>query len=86
MSDYQWREKVRNVQKSTKEESQVPERAKSIGFGCFTIGMILMSLFLAFFAYGLFTQGQWMFGTVSIVLVVGIGFMVIKLIKAEKLP
>ncbi len=86
MSDYQWREKVRNVQQSTKAESQVPERAKSLGFGCFTLGMILMSLFLAFFAYGLLTQGQWMFGTVSILLMVGIGFMVFKLIKAEKLP
>lgn len=86
MSDYQWREKVRTVQQSTKEESLVPEQAKSLGFGCFTLGMILMSLFLAFFAYGLFTQGQWMFGTVSIVMVVGVGFMVFNLIKADKLP
>lgn len=86
MADYQWREKVRNVQQSTKEESQVPERAKSLGFGCFTLGMILMSFFLAFFAYGLFSQGQWIFGSASIVMGVGIGFMVFKLIKADKLP
>ena len=86
MADYQWREKVRIVQKSTKEGSQVPERAKTLGFGCFTLGMILMSLFLGFFAFGLFSQGQWIFGTVSTLIVLGIGFMIYQLIKADKLP
>lgn len=86
MSDYQWREKLRNVQKSTKEESQVPERAKSLGFGCFTLGMILVSLFLAFFAYGMFRQGYWVFGSVSIVIMLGIGFIIFQLLKADKLP
>jgi hypothetical protein len=85
VADYQWREKVRNIQNSTKEESQVPERAKTLGFGCFTLGMILMSLFLGFFAYGLFSQGQWIFGAVSTLIVVGIGFMIFQLIKADKL-
>lgn len=86
MSDFQWREKIRKVQHSTKEESKVPERAKSLGFGCFTIGMMLMSLFFATITVGMFAQHQPVIGAVSMIIALGICYMTYQLIRAEKLP
>ncbi|WP_019412474.1 hypothetical protein [Paenisporosarcina sp. TG20] len=86
MADFQWREKLRKTQESTKQVSLVPEQAKSLGFGCFTIGMIIMCLFFAVIGIGLFAQSNLLFGTVSIIISLGIGYMTFQLIRAEKIP
>lgn len=86
MADFQWREKLRNVQQSTKEESQVPEQAKSLGFGCFTIGMIMMAIFFAVIGIGMFAQGNPLIAIISMVITLGIGYMTYQLIRADKLP
>jgi glucan phosphoethanolaminetransferase (alkaline phosphatase superfamily) len=86
VSDFQWREKIRKVQNSTKEESQVPERAKSLGFGCFTMGMMLMCLFFAIITIGMFAQSHPVIGTVSMIIALGISYMTYQLIRADKLP
>jgi len=86
VADFQWREKLRKVEQASKEESQVPERAKSLGFGCFTIGMIIMCLFFAVIGIGMFVQSQLLIGTVSIIIMVIIGYMTFQLIRADKLP
>lgn len=86
MADFQWREKLRKVQQSTKEESQVPEQAKALGFGCFTIGMIIMGLFFTVIGIGMFAQGHLVIGTVSLIIMCIIGYMTYQLIRADKLP
>jgi len=86
MADLQWREKLRNVQQSTKEESLVPEQAKSLGFGCFTIGMIVMGIFFAVIGIGMFAQGNPLIGIISMIITLGIGYMTYQLIRADKLP
>ena len=86
MVDFQWREKLRNVQQSTKEESKVPERAKSLGFGCFTMGMIIMGIFFAIIGIGMFAQGNSLIGIISLIITLGIGYMTYQLIRADKLP
>lgn len=86
MADFQWREKLRNVQQSTKEESKVPERAKSLGFGCFTMGMIIMGIFFAVIGIGMFAQGNSLIGIISLIITFSIGYMTYQLIRADKLP
>ncbi len=86
MADFQWREKLRVVQQATTEESKVPEHAKSLGFGCFTIGMIIMCLFFTVIGIGMFTQSIPLIGTVSMIIALGIGYMTYQLIRADKLP
>lgn len=86
MADFQWREKLRNVQQSTKEESLVPEQAKSLGFGCFTIGMIVMGIFFAVIGIGMFAQDNPLIGIISMIITLGIGYMTYQLIRADKLP
>ncbi|EPD51224.1 hypothetical protein HMPREF1210_01821 [Paenisporosarcina sp. HGH0030] len=85
MADYQWREKMRNVERSTKEKSQVPERAKSLGFGCFTIGMLLVVLLFAFISFGLLSQNYWITGGFSLIFTIGLAFISIQLLRADKL-
>lgn len=85
MADYQWREKMRNVERSTKEKSQVPERAKSLGFGCFTIGMLLVVLLFAFISFGLLSQNYWIAGGFSLIFTIGLTFISIQLLRADKL-
>jgi len=86
VADFQWREKLRRVEQASKEVSQVPERAKSLGFGCFTIGMIIMCLFFAVIGIGMVVQSQLLIGTVSIIMMFIIGYMTFQLIRADKLP
>ena len=86
MADYQWREKMRAVERSTKEESQVPERAKTLGFGCFTIGMLLVLLLFAFISFGLLSQSYWIAGGFSLIFTLGLAFISIQLMWADKLP
>ena len=86
MADYQWREKMRKVEHSTKEVSQVPERAKTLGFGCFTIGMIAVVLLFAFISFGLLSQSYWIAGGFSLIITLGLAYISIQLLRAEKLP
>jgi predicted phage tail protein len=85
MADYQWREKMRKVEGSTKEVSQVPERAKTLGFGCFTIGMFVVILLFAFISFGLISQNYWIAGGVSLIFTLGLTFITIQLLRADKL-
>jgi nicotinamide riboside transporter PnuC len=86
MADYQWREKMRKVESSTKEVSQVPERAKTLGFGCFTVGMFVVVLLFAFISFGLISQSYWIAGGFSLVFTLGLAFISIQLLRADKLP
>ena len=86
MADFQWREKIRNIERSTKEASQVPERAKSLGFGCFTLGMIIVVLLFAFISFGLIVQSYWIAGGVTLIFTLGLSFITFQLIRADKLP
>jgi len=86
MSDFQWREKMRKVELSTKEVSKVPERAKSLGFGCFAVGMMLVILLFSFISFGLISQSYWISGGVSLIFTLGLIFISIQLLRAEKLP
>ena len=85
MADYQWREKMRKVERSTKEVSQVPERAKTLGFGCFTIGMFVVILLFAFISFALISQNYWIAGGVSLIFTLGLTFITIQLLRADKL-
>ena len=85
MADYQWREKMRKVALSTKEVSQVPERAKTLGFGCFTIGMFVVILLFAFISFGLISQNYWIAGGVSLIFTLGLTFITIQLIRTDNL-
>ncbi len=85
MSDYQWREKMRKVEQSTLEESQVPERAKSLGFGCFTVGMLIVVLLFAFISTGLLMQQYWLAGGCSLLFTIGLAYICIQLIRADEL-
>ena len=85
MADYQWREKMRKVERSTKEISQVPERAKTLGFGCFTIGMFVVVLLFAFISFGLISQRYWIAGGVTLIFTLGLAFISIQLLRADKL-
>lgn len=85
MADYQWREKMRKVEHSTKEVSQVPERAKTLGFGCFTIGMFVVVLLFAFISFGLISQRYWIAGGVTLIFTFGLAFISIQLLRADKL-
>ena len=86
MADFQWREKIRNIERSTKETNQVPEKAKSLGFGCFTIGMIVVVLLFAFISVGLIVQSYWLAGGVTLIFTLGLSYITFQLIRAEKLP
>ena len=85
MADYQWREKMRKVERSTKEVSQVPERAKTLGFGCFTIGMFVVILLFAFISFGLLSQRYWIAGGFSLIFTLGLAFITFQLLRADKL-
>ena len=85
MADYQWREKMRKVERSTKEVSQVPERAKTLGCGCFTIGMFVVVLLFAFISFGLISQRYWIAGGVTLIFTLGLAFISIQLLRADKL-
>ena len=85
MADYQWREKMRKVERSIKEESHVPERAKSLGFGCFSLSMIIVVLLFAFISIGLIIQSYWIAGGVLLIFTLGLAFITIQLIRADKL-
>lgn len=86
VADFQWREKLRFVQQSATKESKVPEQAKSLGFGCFTFGMIVMGIFFAVIGIGMFAQGNPLIGGISMIITLSIGYMTYQLIRAEKLP
>lgn len=86
MSDFQWREKMRKVELSTKEESKVPERAKVLGFGCFSVGMLLVILLFAFISFGLISQSYWIAGGISSIFTLGLVFISLQLLRADKLP
>lgn len=85
MFDFQWKEKMRKIERSTMEKSQVPEQAKSVGFGCFTVGMLLVVLLFAFISIGLLVQKFWMSGVFSLIFTVGLAYISIQLIRADKL-
>ncbi len=85
MADYQWREKMRKVERSTKEVSQVSERAKTLGFGCFTIGMFVVVMLFAFISFGLISQRYWIAGGVTLIFTLGLAFISIQLLRADKL-
>ncbi|WP_017381770.1 hypothetical protein [Paenisporosarcina sp. TG-14] len=86
MSDFQWREKMRKVELSTKEESKVPERSKVLGFGCFSVGMLLVILLFAFISFGLISQSYWIAGGISLIFTLGLVFISLQLLRADKLP
>jgi len=86
MADYQWREKMRKVEHSIKEESHVPERAKTLGFGCFSVGMIVVVLLFAFISIGLIVQSYWIAGSILLIFTLGLTFITIQLMRADKLP
>jgi hypothetical protein len=86
MADFQWRKKMRKVEQSIKEENHVPERAKSLGFGCFTIGMIAVVLLFGFIGTGLVSQSYWIAGSLVLVFTLGLAFITIQLLRADKLP
>jgi len=85
VADFQWREKVRKIVRSTQQESQVPEKAKSLGFGCFTIGMILVILLFSFISVGLLIQSYWIAGGVILTFTLGLAYITIQLLRADKL-
>ncbi|WP_245827598.1 hypothetical protein [Paenisporosarcina indica] len=85
VADFQLREKVRKIVRSTTEESQVPEKAKSLGFGCFTIGMIVVILLFAFISVGLLIQSYWIAGGVILTFTLGLSYITVQLIRADKL-
>ncbi len=85
MADYQWREKMRKVERSTKEVSHVPEQAKTLGFGCFTIGMLVVVLLFAIISFGLISQSYWIAGGFCLIFTLGLAYISIQLLRADKL-
>ena len=85
MPDYQWLEKMRKVERSTKEVSQVPERAKTLGFGCFTSGSHVVVFLFAFISFGLISQRYWIAGGVTLIFTLGLSYITIQLLRADKL-
>ena len=85
MADYQWREKMRKVESSTKEVSQVPERAKTLGFGCFTIGIFAVVFLFPFISLGLLSQRYWIAGGFSLIFTLGLSYITFQLLRADKL-
>lgn len=85
VADFQLREKIRKIVRSTTEESQVPEKAKTLGFGCFSIGMILVVLLFAFIGIGLLAQNYWIAGGVILTFTLGLTYITVQLMRADNL-
>ncbi|TQR21105.1 hypothetical protein [Psychrobacillus vulpis] len=86
MADLHFREKLKTIERAATTSNEVPEKAKNIGMGCFTLGTIVFIAFLLFLAFSLFTNGI-MVGSIITFLVAIISiFVLIKLWTAPKLP
>lgn len=85
MADLHYREKLRRIEKAASTNA-VPDKAKNIGMGCFTLGTLLFIGFLIFLAISLFIN-EITFGSILTFVVAALFiFMLTKLWTASKLP
>lgn len=86
MADLHFREKLRTIEKAASTSNEVPEKAKNLGMGCFTLAAILLIAFLLFLAFSLYINEIIIGSIITFVLAVILLFMLIKLWTAPKLP
>lgn len=86
MADLHFREKLKNIEKAASTSNEIPEKAKNIGMGCFTLGMILLIAFLIFLAFSLFINGILIGSSICFIIAIILVFVLIKLWTAPKLP
>ncbi|MFF2753352.1 hypothetical protein ACFVR1_06290 [Psychrobacillus sp. NPDC058041] len=86
MADLHYREKLKTIEKAATTSNEIPDKAKTLGIGCFTIGTILLIGFLLFLAFSLFTNGIIIGSIITIFIAFILLFVLIKLWIAPKLP
>ncbi|WP_391119842.1 hypothetical protein [Psychrobacillus sp. L3] len=86
MADLHYREKLRTIEKAATTSNEVPDKAKNLGMGCFTLGTILFIAFLLFIAFSLFANGIVIGSIITIFIAIILLFVLIKLWIAPKLP
>lgn len=86
MADLHYREKLKAIEKAASTSNEVPEKAKSLGMGCFTLGTILFIAFLFFLAFSLFINNIIIGSVITFFVAIIFIFILIKLWTAPKLP
>lgn len=85
MADLHYREKLKTIEKAA-STNEVSDKAKNIGLGCFTLGMLLFIGFLLFLVISLFINNI-LFGSIATFVVIALLVIVlVKLWTAPKLP
>ncbi|QFF97875.1 hypothetical protein PB01_03065 [Psychrobacillus glaciei] len=86
MADLHYREKLRTIEKAATMSNEIPDKAKSLGMGCFTLGTILFIAFLLFIAFSLFANGIVIGAVITIFIAIILLVVLIKLWTAPKFP
>lgn len=86
MADLHYREKLKTIEKAATTSNEIPDKAKNLGMGCFTLGTILLICFLLFLAFSLWTNGIIIGSIITICIAFILLFVLIKLWIAPKLP
>ncbi|WP_144512069.1 hypothetical protein [Bacillus sp. FJAT-22090] len=85
MADLHYREKLKTIEKAA-STNEISDKAKNMGMGCFTLGMLLFIGFLLFLAISLFIN-KILFGSIlTFIVAVLLVIILVKLWNAPKLP
>ncbi|AYC28771.1 hypothetical protein [Paenisporosarcina cavernae] len=83
MADWEKQAKLRKLQEAKMEELPVSDRAKSLGTGCFLIGLLIAAVFFGMLAVGLLVQHVWLGGILLSIFSVGLLWIVWNLWRAK---